>query len=205
MKHKTHWVFELKNRTDLLLFMLRQTSGFALMIGLMAFVQAISIAIFFASIFESKISSQLEAMGMDNSSMLMHTLSILLGLCAGLVIEAGSFFFAINGMQKSSYFSAFVSGCLSIASYHAILYSEQINELLIFGIGVLGFFPSLFIMIASHELAKRVEKENFEQMMSKYKRQESEPEATEPTPKKVPEASTNSQFEILKSKINRQA
>ncbi|NME67185.1 hypothetical protein [Flammeovirga aprica] len=148
-------VKQFENKSLVLLGMLQRASGFMLIVGMMAIAQSASIAIFFANIFSMKITSQLANLISSSDAWIIHLISGCFGIIAGLVIETGSFFFAVNGMRKSSYFSATVSGILSIASYHSIFYGNEINVLLGFGIFTLGFYPSLFIMIASHQLAER--------------------------------------------------
>ncbi|OHX67352.1 hypothetical protein [Flammeovirga pacifica] len=148
-------VKQFENKALVVLGMLQRASGFMLIVGMMAIAQSASIAIFFANIFSMKITSQLANLISSSDAWVIHLISGAFGIVAGLVIETGSFFFSVNGMRKSSYFSATVSGILSIASYHSIFYGNEINLLLGFGIFVLGFYPSLFIMIASHQLAER--------------------------------------------------
>lgn len=144
-----------ENQALVILGMLQRASGFMLIVCLMAIAQSVSIAIFFANIFSMKVTAQLTSILPAEDTWVIHALSTGFGLIAGLVIETGSFFFAVNGMKKSSYFSASVSGILSIASYHTIFYGSEINVLLGFGIFTLGFYPSVFIMIASHQLAEK--------------------------------------------------
>jgi hypothetical protein len=158
-------ILKFKNQVDKALFVINQTSGYVAAIGFFAVVQAVGIAMFFSSIFYKKVELMLQGFMLIGAAMPIEVvvcigiLAAILGTLAGIVIETGSFFFAINGHPWESLGSAIASGVLSVASYNQLLLDKTTNWIMVGGVFVLGAYPALFIILASHRLANKIKDE----------------------------------------------
>lgn len=142
----------------------RAERGFLLVIGMMITVQVTSLAIFYSRLFTTKVAAQLPV-GTSPSAVI--ALSLLLGVLVGVVIESGSFFFAMNGMRRASAASAFFAGLLAMSSwYDFITPTTPQGWFQLVGVLVMAFFPPSFIYLASHRLADKLREQEVVQMQA---------------------------------------